>query len=478
MKILLTLSALFLSTAAVSQTPTLTINDLLAVSPRTGAQGVLSPDGKYFAELDAGQIVVVPSGSGTRHAVTASTGVKSEVSWSLDSKQLAYISQGDVWAAPLAGGVERRLTHDPVGPGDPRGASDHHPLWNANGRWILYQSGRKGFDELYVVSEDGSQQHLLAATEIYTGADVIPNAAIDHRDAVSSDRFDPNPQWSPEGTQISYTERSRQYFSGKLNVLLFDVHKGQASGAPRTIYTAKNDPGGAWAVNTAAWSPDNKTLTVVLQESGWDKLWQVAVSGGTPRTLTTRAGEDEAPVYSPDGKWIVFTSNRDLAEERHLWLVSSLGGGAHRLTSLAGIEGMPQWSPDSRTIYFNHASSVGAPASFSAAVVNLQTHMHSPRRPPQSGSSLRLRTSRAKTACHSRASCTSQPATSRERDTRHTTLGDCSCSTVLTFVKALTEAANGNLGSVYPYASAYPSRRAGSAGSSAGIHRVSSSGST
>ncbi len=98
-------------------------------------------------------------------------------------------------------GQPQRLTHDPAGPGDPRGATDHHPLWNPNGHWILFESGRKGFNELYVVSEDGSQEKLLAATEIYTGSDVIANTAADRGDAVSSDRFDPEPLWSPDGTR-------------------------------------------------------------------------------------------------------------------------------------------------------------------------------------------------------------------------------------------------------------------------------------
>lgn len=120
----------------------------------------------------------------------------------------------------------------------------------------------------------------MATTEIYTGPDVIANTAADHGDAVSSDRFDPNPSWSPDGTRVSYTERSRQFFSGKLKVLAFDQQTGTA-GTTIDLYTAKNDPGGAWAINTAAWSPHSKTLAVVLQESGWDNIWlsqQKAVS--------------------------------------------------------------------------------------------------------------------------------------------------------------------------------------------------------
>src|SRR5215471_4542705 len=161
-------SSLSLVGMAAAQTPQLTIDDLLASGGlRGGGEGVLSPDGTNFAKLARGQIVLTPAKGGSNRTLTSTPDAKSEVSWSHDGKQLAYISGGDVWIVSAVDGTQHRLTHDPIGPGDPRGASDHRPLWNPNGHWILYQSGRRGFNELYVVSEDGKQEQLLAATEIY-----------------------------------------------------------------------------------------------------------------------------------------------------------------------------------------------------------------------------------------------------------------------------------------------------------------------
>jgi dipeptidyl aminopeptidase/acylaminoacyl peptidase len=361
------LSLLLFPGLLFAQSAQLTLDDLLSGGFGRGGGGLLSPDGKFFAKDERGQIALVPVAGGAPKLLTATPGPKSELHWSQNGQYIAFISSGDVWTVSTNGGDPQQLTHDPKGPGDPRGATDHHPLWNPNGHWILYQSGRKGYNEIYVVSEDGKQEKLLAATEIYTGDDVIENTVQDRGDAVSSDRFDPNPAWSPDGTRVSYTERSRQYFSGKLKVLPFDQKTGTAAGPAIDLYTAKNDPGGAWAINTAAWSPDSRTLTIVLQESGWDKLWQIPATGGKPRQLTKGAGEDENPLYSPDGRWIVFHSNRNLPEERHLWIVPAAGGEPHRLTNLSGIESNPQWSPDSIRIYFSLATSLRPPASYVAA---------------------------------------------------------------------------------------------------------------
>ena len=155
----------------------------------------------------------------------------------------------------------------------------------------------------------------------------------------------------------------------------FNQETGRAAGAPLTIFVAKNDPGGEWAVNTAAWSPDSKTLAVVLQLTDWDKIWLIPSKGGTPRELTFGSGEDESPLYSPDGKWIAFESNRDLPEERHFWVVPVAGGTPHRLTHLAGIESEARWSSDSRSVRFQWRGTLGETATYEAAVSG-EGHSH------------------------------------------------------------------------------------------------------
>jgi dipeptidyl aminopeptidase/acylaminoacyl peptidase len=364
------LSCLFLFVFAASsfvQAQRLTLEDLLAPSPRGGA-GPLAPDGRYFAIIEKGQIALQAVTGGPAVAITSTPDQKSEVSWSRDSQKLAFVSHGDIWTVSVSGGQPKQLTSGPVGPGDPRGATDHLPRWNPNGKWILFESGRRGWNELYVVSEDGKTKNYLAATEIYSGKDQIGSPSSDIGDAVSSDRYAPNPEWSPDGTRISYTERSRRYFSGKLKVLSFNASTGKAQGNSIDLYVAKNDPGGAWAVNTAAWAPDSSTLAVVLQESGWDKVYLIPAKGGKPKQLTMGESEDEAPTYSPDGKLIAIISNRNFPEERHVWIVPVDGSAPWQLTSLPGIENAPQWSPDGKTIYFSRGTSLQEPSLYVASV--------------------------------------------------------------------------------------------------------------
>jgi dipeptidyl aminopeptidase/acylaminoacyl peptidase len=366
MKILAMLLLFAAAVPSFSQESRITLEDL--VNTVRERPGVLSPDGRYFAIVDRGQIALQPVAGGRTLPVTSGPNSKSEVSWSPDGKRLAFVSKGSIWVVSVSGGEPFRLTEGIAGPGDPRGATDHYPKWNPNGKWILYECGRTGSNELWVASDDGKTKIDLAPAEVYTGEDANNNPSPDHGDAVSSDRFAPNPAWSPDGTRISYTERSRPYFSGKLKVLAFDQNTGRAKEPSLDVYVAKNDAGGAWAVNTAAWSPDAKSLAVIIQETGWDKVSLIPAEGGKPQQLTKGKGEDETPVYSPDGKFIAIVSNRDSPEERHIWIVPVNGSAPRRLTRLSGIETDPQWSPDGQAIYFRRGTVFRAPSTYVAAI--------------------------------------------------------------------------------------------------------------
>jgi dipeptidyl aminopeptidase/acylaminoacyl peptidase len=352
---------------------TITLEDLASV-PGAGTH-VLSPDGKRFATIEDGQIALVAAEGGWPVILTTTAGAKSEVSWSPDGTQLAYVSLGGIWAVDVGGGQPRRLTDGPPGPGDPRGATDHIPKWSPTGTWILFQSGRRGRNELYVVSEDGRAKNFLAAAETYAGLDQLDQTTGDG-DGVAGDRFDPGPAWSPDGTSISYTERSREFFSGKVMLLNFDPATGRVKGAPVELYTATTDRGGAWAIDRVSWSPDGQTLAFILQSSGWDKVYLLSSHGGQPRQLTQGESEDYTPEFSPDGKFVAIVSNRNHPEERHVWIVPVDGGAPHPLAELGpGVEGNPRWSPDGKKIYFVRSTPFESPDLYVATTTgNASAH--------------------------------------------------------------------------------------------------------
>jgi dipeptidyl aminopeptidase/acylaminoacyl peptidase len=322
---------------------------------------VLSPDGSKFALVLEGQIFLLPVSGGWPSLLTSTPGGKSEVAWAPDSHSIAYVSDGSIWVVPAQGGQPKRLTDGTPGPGDPRVARDHSPKWNPRGNWILFQSGRSGQNELWVVSADGYSKNYLATTETYLGPEHLGDQPTTDGDGLAGGLFYPDPAWSPDGTHLTYTERSREFFAGKLKLLDFDLAIGRAASAPIDLYTALPDRGGAWAIDKVSWSPDGESLAFTLQDTGWDKIYLLSTRGGKPRQLTFGESEDATPIFSPDGKAIVIQSNRDAPEERHLWLVPLDGSKPSRVTDSAGIESSPQWSPDGKQLFFLRSAPFESP---------------------------------------------------------------------------------------------------------------------
>ncbi|MFH1573817.1 MAG: S9 family peptidase, partial [Acidobacteriota bacterium] len=313
--------------------PAIPNSDLLSVEPI--ASPTLSPDGKQMVFSRDGQLYLMPAEGGWPVALTSTAGGKSSPAWSPDGTMIAYVSQGGIWVVSAAGGPPLRLTSAPAGAGDPRRAADRSPSWNPKGRWILFETGRRGNGDLMVVSADGvtSQFITLSADE------------------------ESSPSWSPDGTRICYTARSPEYFSGKLRVLRFDLGSGRVENEPVDLCTAPVDRGGGWSIPRAAWTADGTRLAVVLQHSGWDKIYLIPATGGEPAALTTGESEDADPVISPDGKLVAFVSNRENLDERHIWLAPLDGSPGRRLTRLgAGAESGPQWSSDGSKIYFTRST--------------------------------------------------------------------------------------------------------------------------
>jgi dipeptidyl aminopeptidase/acylaminoacyl peptidase len=105
-------------------------------------------------------------------------------------------------------------------------------------------------------------------------------------------------------------------------------------------------------------SPDGKTVVYVVGEVDLSanktssSLWLAATDGkGEPRRLTNAPGKkDSHPRWSPDGKHILFESNR--SGDGQLWLIDVDGGEARKLTTISTEAGNAVWSRDGKNIAF------------------------------------------------------------------------------------------------------------------------------
>lgn len=98
--------------------------------------------------------------------------------------------------------------------------------------------------------------------------------------------------------------------------------------------------------------PDLHDHAIVFASEG--DLWTVADTGGAARRLTTHAGAEYFPRYSPDGKTIAFTG--EYGGNRDVYAIPADGGEPKRLTWHPEIDEVVGWMPDGKRIVFrSHA---------------------------------------------------------------------------------------------------------------------------
>jgi TolB protein len=149
------------------------------------------------------------------------------------------------------------------------------------------------------------------------------------------------PNWSHDGKNLIYNSKGLMY--------RFDLQT-KKPGLINTGFVKNNN-------NDHVISFDGKMLGL-SSASGDPKfgsmIYTVSVDGGTPKQITP-TGPSYLHGWSPDGKWLTFTGQRN--NEFDIYKVPSNGGDEIRLTTTPGLDDGSEFSPDGKYIYFNSVRS-------------------------------------------------------------------------------------------------------------------------
>src|SRR6476620_8026574 len=112
----------------------------------------------------------------------------------------------------------------------------------------------------------------------------------------------------------------------------------------------------------ASWSPDGGWIVFTSERSGSADLYRVHPDGSSLERLTDSAAYDDQAAFSPDGRQIVFVTTR-AGGTADLWTLDVQTRRAKALTSGPGGDFRPAWSPDGQWIAFSSDRTTGLPFS-------------------------------------------------------------------------------------------------------------------
>ena len=194
------------------------------------------------------------------------------VSAAPDGSRVAVTARGEVFDVPVGKGVTRNLTRS-------SNSNDRGAVWSPDGKWIAWISDATGETELCLYDVKAGETRQLTD---------------------GSDTYIRTLQWAPDSKHIYYTDRKNRF-----------VEVSPADGKRRTVMECPEAEFRGVDI-----SPDSQWLAYTrpaANEMGIVYLRNIA--SGKEYPVTERWYNSGSPAFSADGKYLIFTSDRDLSPQ-------------------------------------------------------------------------------------------------------------------------------------------------------------------
>ena len=268
---------------------------------------------------------------------------------------------GQLWVMEVNSGRIVRLGGDkPAG----------NPLWSIDSKWIAFTGSDGDKQGLMIAHPDGSEATFL-----------VPLAGTNSPLPGTGKDF----TWSPDAKQIAFIsstpgegaeeakgdpmvitrylykpdagEGSTRFNDNqRLHIFVVDVRSKQV----RQLTQGNFDE------HSIDWSPDGKQLVFASnREPNQDEffnydLFTLQLSDNSIHRLTATESNEYDPLWSPDGKFIVYrgthrglTDRETTMEDSHVWIMNADGSNRREIGSaIDNRQGTPQWAPDGSAVYF------------------------------------------------------------------------------------------------------------------------------
>ncbi|HEY8055800.1 MAG TPA: prolyl oligopeptidase family serine peptidase [Terriglobales bacterium] len=248
-----------------------------------------------------------------------------DIQISPDGKQAVWSGGGQLWLAPVSGATPARPLAYIRG-------NVSQPQWSPDSQAIAFVSNR-GTHALIGIYRFGSDTLQWVAPSVF---------------------LDRLPRWSADGTQLAFVRvySGGSFFSGSRQPWAIEVWQA-ASGQAREIWRSPAGAAGSYLYE-GEWEEDafqfvaGNRILFASQQDGWPHLYSIPAGGGTALLLTSGSYAFQGVAVTPDRKTVLFASNENDVDRRHIWRAAVDKAGTVALTQGATIEWAPVVTGDGR----------------------------------------------------------------------------------------------------------------------------------
>ncbi len=311
----------------------------------------------YAQGMVTSQIISVDIVSGARKTETSGSGLKVAPQY-LSADRIAYL---------IKAGSNAGLAFTQGEPGS-KGML-RNPAWSSDGKQVVYQrvdfTARPQNQELYSWEPDMEMQYTdvfprfsrdgrLAISDIRnlattaTASISVMNADGTDRKIIFQDRSGAAmvPTWSPDGQWVAFGFGG---FFGARETEPAKVMMVRADGTGQARDLTKGLPNSGFPT----WSPDGRRIVYRVWGSGGLGLRELTLADGEVKILTTEW--DNFPAFSPDGSIVTFTRRSATTKDYDIFTMRADGTDIKQLTTTPGNDSHSSWSPDGKYILWSSA---------------------------------------------------------------------------------------------------------------------------
>jgi tricorn protease len=185
-----------------------------------------------------------------------------------DGARAVFTARGDVFTVPSEKGNTRNLTKT-------QGVHERASVWSPDGKWIAYVSDETGETEVWIAKQDGSEKKQLTKN-------------------ATTYRY--NLLWSPDSKKLLCSDK-------EMKLYFIEIESGKVT------QIAKSK---VWEILDFSWSPDSKWIAYSMNVSNPMSVINLySIESGKSTQVTDEFFDSGSPVFSKDGKFLFFISDRN-----------------------------------------------------------------------------------------------------------------------------------------------------------------------